>query len=1628
MSEEPKNIPQFTHLHLHTEYSLLDGANKIKVLAKKLKLQGMTSVAMTDHGNMFGTIDFYNTMRKEGIKPIIGMEAYLHNQDDIGDKSVRQRFHLCLYAKDNVGYKNLMYLSSQGYINGFYYYPRINKKVLAEHSEGLICSSACLQGEVNWHLNLSERNRKFGAEGYEKAKAVALEYKAIFGDDFYLELMRHGIGDQYRIDKQIIQISQETGIKIIATNDTHYTIQKDADAHEAFMCIAMNKLYDDPNRLRHSVHEFYLKSPQQMAELFADIPEALENTQEIVNKCNLEIKLGDPTPPNFKFTQQKAKENGLSLPNSEEYNLENDIILFNDECEKGLEKRLTIVPKEKHKEYRERLQVEIDIINSMKFPGYMLIVWDFVDEAKKMGIPVGPGRGCLTKDTVVYTLKKDKIESVNIDKIKVGDLVLSHTNKAKKVTECFEYDIEEPLLTISTFYGDFINNITLTKDHKVYMGNEEWKEAQEITTKDWLVLPIPQYKVKRVQYFDLLDFCNNDYKEENENLIYTYSQNKKNAFSIKDLANKIPKTKATIKKYYNYLIGKEVNIKEKTIEDIESYILKNFASTDDWVSYIDGLNQRKIKRYLQNSYYFRKFLGRWIGDGHIRKDIKRKSVSVVFHKDDKKGVEETLAFIEENGYDYSLLKTKSIIDIHIHDKFLHAFFAKTFSEYRFESNSKYMPNFVFNLQKQEILEILDGYICADGYTANDRIKITTVSKTLATQTRKLLFQVGIPSTLREDKRVMTSIQLKEGNSCYTINLPSNGSIYDIPKQRQNIYKIEKEFIKLKVRKVEESKKQKTKVYDFTVEDDHSYTTSNYIVHNSAAGSLVAYSLGITDIDPLPYGLLFERFLNPERVSMPDIDMDFCQARRQEILDYVVDKYGRVNVAQIITFGKLLAKGVIRDVARVLDMPYSKADAMAKLIPDELGIDLKGSFEKEPKIAQLLDSDPSAKRTWEYALALEGLNRNAGTHAAGVVISNEPLWQKTPLFKPSGLDTLATQYSGKYVEDVDLIKFDFLGLKTLTVIEEALQLVERRHGKRINFVEENIEDKEVYDYIGRGDTLGLFQIESAGMQDLAKKLKPDGFEDVIAMLALYRPGPMESGMLDDFVERKHGRAEITYMFPELEEILKPTYGVIVYQEQVMQIVQTIGGFSLGGADLVRRGMGKKDQELLDKLKGEFVEGAIKNGFNAQTSGELFDLILKFAGYGFNKSHSAAYAMITFYTSYLKHYYPTEFMAAILTLEKNNTDKVVRYVDEVKRMGMKLLPPDINNSGLVFEAREIDGEEVVMFGMGALKGAGDIAINSMIEARGDKRFKDLSDFVSRIDSSKVNRRVVETLIKAGAFDSFGYSRKSMLQQIEKIIESAKKAGEAKKMAVGSLFGDAEEMVTVSIELEEMAEYEGMEILELEKESLGFYVSGHPLDDYREMLDKIKYTLSSEIEELADGSQAMFIGKIDSLVEKISKKGNKFAIAHIMDLHGTVELMLFDSHLKELEEFDTTMPIAFKVRIGKDGDFTRMNILKISKIEDAKKSKIKVKKEEIKETPIIKVEKPKVPLVLSIALSNDIKQIQTLYDLSQKYTGDMPLQLQIKSKLANVIIESKLEVSPHIIEEAIDLGFYVEERVVV
>ncbi|EAI4304300.1 DNA polymerase III subunit alpha [Campylobacter lari] len=1102
-------MSQFTHLHLHTEYSLLDGANKLKELAKTLKAQGATSVAMTDHGNMFGAIDFYKTMRAEGIKPIIGLEAYLHNHDDLSDKSSRQRFHICLFAKNEIGYKNLMYLSSQSYIHGLYYYPRINKKLLEAHSEGLICSSACLQGEINWHLNTkNERNLKFGAKGYEGAKEAALWYKKVFGDDFYLEIMRHGIDDQKFIDDSIIKLAKELDIKIIATNDTHYTFKERAAAHEVFMCIAMGVKLDDPGRLRHEVHEFYVKTPEQMSELFADIPEAIENTQEIANKCNLELKLGDPTPPNFKFTREYAKKYGLNLSQEDqEFSFDNDDIVFEYLCKKGLEERLQFIDESKHQEYKDRLDLEISIIKNMKFSGYMLIVHDFIAAAKEKDIPVGPGRG------------------------------------------------------------------------------------------------------------------------------------------------------------------------------------------------------------------------------------------------------------------------------------------------------------------------------------------------------------------------------------------------------------------------------------------------------SAAGSLVSYCLKITDLDPIPYNLLFERFLNPERVSMPDIDVDFCQDRRGEVIDYVIDKYGAEKVAQVITFGKLLAKGVIRDVARVCDMSIPDADALAKLVPEELKITLEKAYEQEPKIAEFVNSHPKGRQVWDFAKALEGLNRNAGMHAAGVVISNEALWNKAPLFRQSKNDErhLVTQYSKEYLEDVDLIKFDFLGLKTLTVIDNAIKLVKKRYGKDVIWEKIDMNDPKVYKTIQSGNTLGIFQIESGGMQSLNARLKPERFEDLIAVLALYRPGPLDSGMVDDFIDIKHGRKAATYAFEDLKPILENTYGVIVYQEQVMQIVQKIGGFSLGGADNVRRAMGKKKREILDNLKAEYLEGAKKQGYDEKKADDLFELILKFAEYGFNKSHSAAYALITFQTAYLKTYYPSEFMAALLTSEESNVDKVAKYIEEMKRMNIKLLPPSINKAQREFSATKLeDGSEAIIYGLGAIKSVGIPAIENIMAIRKEEGFSDFDDFISSIDPTKINKKTIENLAKSGAFDEFGYTRKCLVDNLELISETSRKIAEVKRNSTASLFGEEEIAADIKVGLHDSkVEFELMEKLGYEKEILGIYVSGHPLDKFASQIEGIEYFKSMDFETLKGEGELLVVGKIEDFKSMMSKSGKRYAKAVVLDFYSTFDMIIFEAQVEKVEALfkeSKDEAFAFLLRYKNNDNDLSFSLNEIYTLEEAKENELK------------------------------------------------------------------------------------------
>jgi DNA polymerase-3 subunit alpha len=1595
---------EYTHLHFHTEYSLLDGLNKIKNVAPRLKELGMSAVAMTDHGNMFGAIDFYKSMKKEGIKPIIGMEAYIHNYEKLSDQSSKERFHLCLYAKNEIGYKNLMYLSSQAYLEGYYYSPRINKNILKERKEGLVCTSACLGGEINFHLNLSDKNIQKGAKGYERAKEVALEYKEIFGDDFYLEIMRHGIDLQENIDEQIIQISLETGIKLVATNDTHYTKKEDSEAQEVFMCIGTGKTWSDEERLKHSVHEFYIKSPEEMEEIFLDIPEAIDATNEIADKCNLELKLGDPTPPNFKFTREYSVVDNLELPEKEkEFSFENDDVLFDFQCRKGLEERLKIVPEEEHKKYRDRLELEINTIKKMKFSGYMLIVWDFVRESGEQDIPVGPGRGCLTKDAKVYVSSHKNLNSLeikSIDKVQKGDFVISHTNSLQKVTETFKYEIEEELYKVETFYGDFLNPIILTGDHKIYLGNNEWKEAKDITTKDWLYLPIPKYIEDRIEEFDLSELDTQNDFEIDENFIkYSFSQNK-----------------------------------------ISSEILQNFNSLENWQDYANNLNRRTIKRYLENNYLFQKFLGRWIGNGYIRKDLNRKEVSVVFHKDDEVGIKETEVFAESNGYQYSKLKNGSIISIHIQDRFLHSLFKSLFMDYKFESNSKYIPEFVFYMSKYEILNVLSGYISADGHSTENRIKITTVSKKLAIQTRKLLLQIGIPSSIRRDE-----------NSIYVVNIPANNSIDSIPKERKNIYQIFDDHIKLKVKKVEKLERQKTSVYDFTVENDHSYTTTNYTVHNSAAGSLVAFSLKITDIDPMKYDLLFERFLNPERVSMPDIDMDFAQNRRKDIIRYVQEKYGRENVAQVTTFNSLLAKGAIRDVGRVFELEQREIGNFAKLIPNELNITLDKSFKAEKGIEALIQSDDRFKKVWDIALLLEGLKRNLGVHAAGLVINNEPLWEKTPVYASTkdNEKNFITQYSLNFLEDVDLIKFDFLGLKTLDVIYGAIKLVKEHKGVEIDWHKIDVNDQKVYEFMSSGKTIGMFQIESSGMQELNRRLKPSNFEDVIALIALYRPGPMDSGMLDDFVDRKHGRKKISYPFegkefPEqLKEILDPTYGVIVYQEQVMQIVQKIGGFSLGKSDVVRRAMGKKKLEEMQKYKSEFADGAEKQGLDRKIAEELFDLIEKFAGYGFNKSHSAAYAMITFQTAYLKTYYPAEFMASILSTERDNLNKIALYVNEAKSMNIGILPPNIQESKEDFSVIKKGKKEFILFGLGAIKGVGDTALETIVNATKKGKFKDIKDFFNRVNGNKVNKRVLEALIKSGAFDYLKvgeeiYNRQTLWNGIDEILNFSRESGELKKVVEHSLFEEVDDFATNNqeIKLTPAKEFPLRKILEFEKETINFYISGHPLDEYREKIEKFENISNIiNIDDFKNWQEAIFIAIVEIVEEKVSKKsGKKFATAKMLDFTGEYTFTIFSKNLEQLykiseEERKGAIGIKCQLRIDDEsGEDERKELMikeffSIDQIENYNKdlksgSKFKKKSnfgvsDKIQDDIVIEAPPPPTDCIVQLSLRDRGEFRDQLVNLKEiangdNFKGNRRLFLKITIEDQSLTVDTKLQVT--------------------
>lgn len=1056
----------FAHLHVHTEYSLLDGSNKIKEYAARVKELGMNSAAITDHGVMYGVIDFYRAAKAAGIKPILGCEVYVAPNSRF-DREITggedRYYHLVLLAENNIGYANLMKIVSKGFVDGYYYKPRVDKEILREYHEGIIALSACLAGEVQRYISKGL---------YEDAKQKALEYQDIFGKgNFFLELQDHGIPEQTAVNQRLLQMSEELDIELVATNDVHYTYAEDEKPHDILLCIQTGKKLEDENRMRYEGGQYYVKSPEEMAGLFPYALQALQNTQRIADRCNVEIEFGVTKLPKYDVPY------GLT---SWEY--------LNKLCYEGLEKHYGNPPQE----LKERLKYELDTIRHMGYVDYFLIVWDFIHYAKRHGIAVGPGRG------------------------------------------------------------------------------------------------------------------------------------------------------------------------------------------------------------------------------------------------------------------------------------------------------------------------------------------------------------------------------------------------------------------------------------------------------SAAGSIVSYCLEITNIDPIRYQLLFERFLNPERVSMPDIDVDFCFERRPEVIDYVMKKYGKDRVVQIVTFGTLAAKGVIRDVGRVMDLPYAFVDSIAKMIPQELNMTIDKALQMNPELRRTYETDEQVKYLIDMSKRLEGLPRHSSMHAAGVVISQKSVDEYVPLSRASD-GTIVTQFTMTTLEELGLLKMDFLGLRTLTVIQNAVRMAKARTPD-LNMDTIDYNDKQVLDYIGTGKTDGIFQLESAGMKGFMKELKPHSLEDIIAGISLYRPGPMD--FIPQYIRGKNDASSITYDCPQLEPILAPTYGCIVYQEQVMQIVQALAGYSLGRSDLLRRAMSKKKGDVMQKERQIFVygdestgvPGCIKNGIDEKTANKIYDEMIDFAKYAFNKSHAAAYAVVSYQTAFLKYYYPVEFMAALMTSVIDNPSKVAEYIYACRQMNIQILPPDINRGYADFS---VDHDNI-RYGLAAIKSIGKPVIQAIVADRQEfGEFKNLEDFISRMTMKDcLNKRAIENFIKAGALDCLGGTRKQFMSiyiQIVDHVNQEKKYSMTGQMTLFDMVGE-EQKSDFEIKLPDVGEYAKENMLAFEKEVLGVYISGHPLQEYEEKWKKTisATTLDFQQDEesgrskVHDGERQIVGGFITDKTTKATKTNQMMAFVTLEDLLGTVEVIVFPrDYEKNHALLDVDKKVFVKGRVSEEDE---------------------------------------------------------------------------------------------------------------
>lgn len=1536
--DAPK-VRQFTHLHLHTTYSLLDGAQRIGRIdnpkkeygvINRAKELGMTSVAMTDHGNMFGTVDFYKKARAADIKPILGCEVYMApgaRQDKAAvTRDGKRAFHFVILAQNEIGYKNLCKLVSKGYFEGFYYNPRIDKEILREHSEGLIGLSACLAGELAAHCM---RNR------LEEARETAKEFQEIFDGRYFIEMQMNGIEDQLRINPHLYEIANDLDIDVVATNDVHYISRADAEAQDVLMAIQMRKCMDDPNRLKHEVDEFYLKSAEEMYEQFKDYTIACDNTQKVADMCNVELPLDKHFFPVIDLPDKSLDNKQYLVQLSEE----------------GMNKRLEVVFEENapdtheklREDYAERLKYELEIIESMGFSDYFLIVADFINWAKDNGIPVGPGRGCLTGDTPVMMANGSH---KSLQDIEVGDRVFSHTGQIRPVVDTMVYDVDETLLRIETYYGDN-RGITMTQDHKVFAEKarltqryqslpEKWKSkarkylqptgkvdeipAEELEPGDWIYYPKLQTNVEIEEgfVFRLLGFQHTNFCEtrlEGDVLVETIPTNESFMGSMRDISRNAGVSRNFLRNYlYRPSPEDKLTVRQKEAgEKVEHYLNSLGLTPCEWREKYNQYKEYKVSKDLVANEELMWVLGKWVADGWVNQ-TKRREVGFCFHSKEVEERARLERWLKEHHLFYKTYQhaEKQLVQVEVNSETLCNWILWAFPHYQYKSETKALPKFVDKLSEELLTALLQGYISGDGYCKGGRIKMTTVSSVLARQLKQTLLRLNIPSSLsryvRNDKRTEYANSLPN----YVLNCPALTPLVEEDCAQANYrYHRWDHGLMCQIKSVD-TVEGIDKVYDITVEEDHSYMTYNGAVHNSAAGSLVAFAMRITDIDPIKHDLLFERFLNPERVSMPDIDVDFCEARREEVIEYVRQKYAvddGPSVAQIITFGKLKAKAVIRDVGRAYGMSFGEVDKIAKLIPAVLDITLADALQQEPRIGKLMDSDPKIAKVIDIGQRLEGLNRHSSIHAAGVVISDgRSLEHHLPLYK-GAKGEVVTQFDMNGVEAIGLIKFDFLGLKNLTLIANCLRIIEKTRGEVVDIDRVPLDAPKAFDLLCAGDTVGVFQLESSGMREVMKKLKPSVFDDVIALVALYRPGPLQGGVVDSFIDRKHGREKIEYVFAELEPILSNTYGVCIYQEQVMQIANVIASYSLGEADMLRRAMGKKKVEEMIKQRKRFLSGAEKNEFDVGKAEELFDILEQFAKYGFNKSHSAAYGFVAYQTAFLKAYYRCEYMAALFTADSGNSEKMLIYLNDCAKADILVLPPDVNESYKTFAV--VDGN--IRFGLAGVKNVGDGAIDSIIEERKENGpYTTFVDFCERIDYKKVNRRVVESLIKCGAFDSLGINRRSLFDVIEGAMQYGQVVQREKASAQISLFGGGGDGggTDLSYEIAEISEWIDKVLLSYEKDALGFYISGHPLNRYRNDLENFVSGNISDLLERKSGGVVSLAGIVTSRKDMTTKRGDRMAFIGLEDLTGSIEVSLFPEAFRQAAPFlDAEVPLLIK-----------------------------------------------------------------------------------------------------------------------